>query len=144
SSSMFKDFPSSRILKQIARLNKIAGTSETAYKIDLSKFAKVELYLIQKNIHGPSVGLRKFWRHNLPTLKFHNSELPFVMTRISAETPEEVAKCPAKIVVHGSNSEKFEINCANKHSSAILDELVKITGAVNVPEAEIPTLKAPQ
>ncbi|KAK6458385.1 uncharacterized protein RJT20DRAFT_31326 [Scheffersomyces xylosifermentans] len=143
--SMFKDLPSSRILKQITRLNNIAGTTESAYKFDQSKYAKIELFLQQRNIHGPAVGLKKFWRLNLPTLKFHNDDLQFVLTRIATESKADVAACPSKIIVHGVDpKDNLEIDCAGKHSSVILQELVKATGAVGVPADEIPRIKTPQ
>ncbi|ABN66944.2 predicted protein [Scheffersomyces stipitis CBS 6054] len=145
SCAMFKGLPSSRILKQITRLNAIAGTSESAYKFDASKYTKIELFLQQKNIHGPAVGLKKFWRQNLPTLKFHNDDIQFSLTRIQAETAAEVAACPSKIVVHSVDpASKIEIDCKGKHSSVILNELVEATKATNVPIEEIPVLRPPQ
>jgi len=141
--SMFKGLPSSRILKQIANLNRISGTPETAFKIDPAQVSKIELLLIQGNGHGPSVGLKKFWRHNLPTLKFHNEDISFVVTRINTSTKQEFEACPAKIVIHKSNSEKVQIDCAKQHSSKILESLVKLTGAASIPADQIPTISPP-
>lgn len=141
--AMFKNLPSSRILKQVARLNNIAGTAETAYRFDASKVKKIELLFIHQNILGAAVGLKKFWRHNLPTLKFHNDDINFVCTRINAETKEEAEKCPTKIIIHSPDNNKTELNCSAKHSSVILQELIKATGATSVPTSEIPVVKSP-
>lgn len=141
--AMFRDLPSSKILKQIARLNNIAGTPERAFKFDSSKISKVEMFLIHKNVHGPSVGLKKFWRQDLPTLKFHNDDIAFVMNRISASTKAEVAKCPSKIVVHKTDGGVIELDCADKHSTDILRQLAKLTGAKNVMAEDIPVIVAP-
>lgn len=143
SCAMFKNLPTSKVLKQIARLNNIAGTPETAYKFD-PKYKKIELLLIQKSVHGPSIGLKKFWRQHLPTLKFHNDDINFTLTRIHTETKEDLKKCPAKIIVYDEANQKIELECANKQASDILNELVKLTSAQPVPETQIPTIRAPQ
>jgi len=141
--AMFKDLPSSKILKQITRLNNIAGESHRAYKLDSTKFSKIELFLIQKNVHGPSVGLKKFWRQDLPTLKFHNDDIGFVCTRIQVDNKADVEKCPSKILVHKTAGGAIEIDCLNKHSSEILKELARVTEAKNVKADDIPVLVAP-
>lgn len=140
--SMFKNLPTSKVLKQIARLNNIAGTPETAFKFP-SKYNKIELLLIQKLVHGPSIGLKKFWRNNLPTLKFHNDETEFCLTRIKTKNKADLEKCPTKILVHSQNNEVIEIDCANKTAYEILKNLVKRTGANSVPAKEIPIIKEP-
>lgn len=140
SAAMFKGLPSSRIWKQQARLNQIAGSPSTAFKFD-PKYTKVELLLIEKSVLAPAFGLRRFWRQNLPTLKFHNDNVDFVLTRIATKTKEDLAKCPTKIVLHLADGSTQELDCSNKNSSKILKELVKVTGATPVPEEEIPVLK---
>ncbi|KAK6460948.1 hypothetical protein DFJ63DRAFT_212131 [Scheffersomyces coipomensis] len=144
SCSMFKNSPSSKILKQIYRLNLIAGNPENAYKLNPEKYSKIELFLIQKNVHAQSVGLKKFWKDFLPTLKFHNDDIDFIMTRIKVNNKAEAAACPAKILVHGKDQkDNVEIDCANLHSSKILRQLVTKTGAVNIPLEEIPRIRDP-
>lgn len=143
SSSMFKNLPSSRILKQITRLNNIAGTPETAFKFS-PKYTKLELFLIKQNVSGSAIGLKKFWRNNLPTLKFHNEDVNFVLTRINTTTKEDIAKCPTKIVVYDNASNKHEIDCADKQVSDILAEVIKATEATQIPEKEIPVIATPQ
>lgn len=135
---MFPDLPSSRILRQVARLNKISGTPDVAYKFD-PKYTKMELLLPQARNHKDSMGLRQFWKHNLPTLKFHNDDIAFQVKKIQTESPEELAKCPTKLIVY-ENNEKVEIPCHNAESSEILSKLVQITNASSVPEEEIPTI----
>lgn len=140
---MFKNLPASRILKQITRLNNIAGTTENAFKFS-SKYTKIELFLIKDNIFGQAIGLKKFWRNNLPTLKFHNEDVNFVLTRINTTTKEDLAKCPTKIVIHDNADKKYEIDCANKLVSDILKEVVQVTEATPVPSSEIPVIATPQ
>lgn len=97
------------------------------------------------------MGLRKFWQTYLPTLKFYNEELQFSVKRISLsegvkdkekalqlETDRElVEKCPSKIVLQYADAKKVELDCKNKHSDEILSELIKISKAEKVPEAEL-------
>lgn len=134
---VFGEFPRNKALKQIARINFIAGTPTTAFKLGpLTK--KVELMIVHKNAWGASLGLKRFWQLNLPTLKFHNDDVEFVVTKVRATLKEEIAKAPTKIIVHDANTGSKEINCAHKDSSDILAELVKTTNATSVPEEEIP------
>lgn len=142
---MFKSLPQSRVLKQIARANLIAGTLENAFVLNPSKFKRVELLVIQKNIHEPAIGLRKFWKENLPVLQFHNNDIEFAVTRIKVNNKDEVKQCPIKILVTPVGSEaKLEIDCAHLNQSKILKKLVKLTGATPVAEEDIPKLRAPQ
>lgn len=140
STAMFKGLPSSRIWKQAARLNQIAGTPETAYRFG-PKYTKIELLLIQKSVHAPAFGLRRFWRQNLPTLKFHNDNVDFVLTRIATKTKEDLAKCPTKIILHHADGSAQELDCSNKHSNKILQELVALAEATAVPAEEIPVVR---
>lgn len=140
STAMFKGLPSSRTWKQAARLNQIAGTPQTAYKFD-PKYTKIELLLIQKNVFAPAFGLRRFWRQNLPTLKFHNDDVDFVLTRIATKTKEDLVKCPTKIILHHADGSVQELDCSNKHSNKILKELVALSEAKAVPKEEIPVVK---
>lgn len=142
-SAMFKNLPSSRILKQITRLNNIAGTPETAFKFN-PKYTKLELFLIKHNVSGSAIGLKKFWRNNLPTLKFHNEDVNFVLTRITTSTKEDISKCPSKIIVYDNADKKYEIDCADRQVSDILAEVIKVTEASPVAEKEIPVIATPQ
>lgn len=138
--AMFKGLPSSRVWKQAARLNNIAGSSATAYRFD-AKYTKIELLLIQKNVLIAAFGLRRFWRENLPTLKFHNDGISMFLTRIATQTKAEADACPAKIILHQANGTTQELDCRSKHSSDILKELVALTGAQAVPAEEIPLVR---
>lgn len=140
--AMFKGLPSSKIWKQIARLNLIAGTPETAFKFDPS-IRKIELFLIKQPVSGQAIGLRKFWRHNLPTLKFHNENVDFSVKHIVTETKEDIQKCPTKIIIHNEGSQVNELDCSNKHYSEILKEVVGLTKATPVPSEEIPVITRP-
>lgn len=140
---MFKDLPRSKLLKQIARLNLIAGTPKTAFKLG-PQVKKVELFLLHKNIFVPGAGLKKFWRQNMPVLKFHNDDVDFVTTRLIAENKEEVAKAPTKIIVHNKDGSSTEFDCALKTNSQILNELVKVTEGVKVSEENIPVIARPK
>lgn len=139
-SAMFKNLPKSAIGRQISRLNMISGSPETAFRFN-PDIRKIELYLIKDSVLGSAIGLKKFWRQNLPTLKFHNQDVDFLVTRIKTQQKEDLLKCPTKILIYYSNSNKSEIECSNKHHSDILKELVDATGAAPVPESEIPVMK---
>lgn len=140
---MVRGAPTSKILKQIWRLNQIAGTPKTAFRFPQT-VAKFELILLLKNVWGRSLGLKHFWRHNLPTLKFHNEDLSMTVTRVKAETKAEIASVPSKIVVHYTDGTKTDLSCANKRPEDILRDLVKLTNATAVPESDIPLVKVPE
>lgn len=139
SAQMFKNLPVSPVLKQIARLNMIAGNPSNAFKFG-SQCKKVELILQEKGVFGPAVGLKRFWRQNLPVLKFHNYDTDFFLTRVRAENKEDIKKIPAKIIVHEENGGKQEVDCKGLDNQAILAKLVEVTQATPVPEADIPVV----
>ena len=134
--------PSKRLLKQIGRLNKIAGSTENAYKLG-PKFTKLELFLINNTNQPASTGLKQFWRNHLPAIKFHNEDLTVVLTRINA-TKEEVSKVPAKIKCFGDAGSVQEIDCLDKPESEILKQLFKVTEAQPVDASEIPYIETPK
>lgn len=139
--AMFKNLPSSRILKQIERLNIIAGTPENAFKFN-PNVKSVELFLLKAPVQGPHIGLKRFWRRNLPTLQFHNPDVDFVMTRIKVEDKADLKKVPARVVVQADGEPKV-LNCLEKTHEQILSELVQLTNATSVPAEEIPTITKP-
>lgn len=143
STSAFKNLPSSPLLRQVARLNKIAGTPHTAFRFDPLKIREIQLILIQKNVHLPSAGLRNFWKNNLPTLQFHNNDVTFTMTRVATTSKEDLVKVPAKILVHTTDDNTLTLDCLNMKNNKILRELVALTEAKQVPEAEIPIIANP-
>lgn len=140
---MFRGIPKLRLLRQVTRLNQILGTPETAYKLP-SDVSKVELVLLSKNVFGPSVGLKRFWRQNLPTLKFHNVGVDFVMTRVRVTNKADIAKVPTKIVLHTRTGEKTDLDCSAQSNEQILKNLVQLTKAEPVPPEEIPRLSMPR
>lgn len=142
--AMLKTLPRSAILKQIARANAIAGSPATAFRLDPKLVSRVELVLVQKVHNYASSGLKDFWRQNLPTLRFHNDDVDFVLTRYGISSKEELAKIVAKIIVHSPDGSTLQINCANVDAPGILDLVVKATNAVSVPELEIPLIETPQ
>ncbi|CAN3372643.1 hypothetical protein DIURU_004864 [Diutina rugosa] len=141
--SAFRNLPSSPVLRQVARLNQIAGTTETAFRMDPSKIKAIELVLVQKNVHQPSSGLRKFWKQNLPTLQFHNNDVRFTMTRVKTASKDELAKVPASVVIHKVGDDKVVVNCLDRSPKDILRKVVHATGATPVPDAEIPRIAQP-
>lgn len=143
--SMFKGAPSKPLLKQIYRLNLISGASTKAYKLDSSKYKTVELMLALKSVYGPAAGLKKFWRENLPALKFHNEDVNFVVTRVrpNSDSHQDICAIPNKIIVHDASGNKSEIDCKGKHASNILRKLVQLTNAEKVADSEIPRLEFP-
>lgn len=140
---MFKGLPTSKLLKQIARLNLISGTPKTAFKLG-PQVQKIELVLLYKNIYKKGSGLKRFWRYNLPALKFHNENVDFVLTRVKGNDKSEIAKVPSKIIIHKTDGTKSELDCALQTNSEILKKVVKATDAVLVPQEEIPTVATPE
>lgn len=140
---MFKGLPTSQLLKQIARLNLISGTPKTAFKLG-PQVKKVEIIILHTNIYKRGAGLKKFWRQNLPVLKFHNEDVDFILTRVKAATKEEIAKVPSKIIIHKEDGSKGEIDCALQNHKEILRRLVKATDAVAVAAEDIPTIAVPE
>ncbi|KAK6198059.1 uncharacterized protein RJT21DRAFT_54259 [Scheffersomyces amazonensis] len=140
-----KDVPRSGVVRQIYRLNKIAGTPSTAFKFNDSKYSKIELCLIQKNVFEPALGLKNFWRDNLPTLKFHNENIDFIMTRIKPKNKKEVKACPVFIKVHGKDSiDDILLDVRNHNPETILRKLVESTKAKRMSSEEIPFIRAPE
>ncbi|CAH2354499.1 54S ribosomal protein Mrp49p, mitochondrial [[Candida] railenensis] len=138
---MFRNLPKSRIAKQAARLNQIAGTSENAYKLG-PKYSKMEIFLINQTPQRASVGLKQFWRQHLPTLKFHNDDFEFIMKRIKVEDTKEAEQCPVKIDLYeAQNQNKLTIDCSFKSESEILEEIIKSTEAAPVDSKDIPKLE---
>lgn len=142
SSKMFQRLPKSSLSKQISRLNIIAGKPNTAFKFG-SDVKKIELVLLEKNVMGPAIGLKKFWRVHLPTLKFHNDDVEFFCTRVLANSKEEIRKVPAKVIIHDSSNNTSEFDCASLDKDRILKKLVRITGATPIPQSEIPHIQHP-
>lgn len=136
---MYRLLPKSSLSRQIGRLNLIAGTPQTAFKFG-PNVKKIELILLEKNIMGPNIGLKKFWRYNLPTLKFHNDEVEFFCTRVRATTKDEIAIAPAKVIIHDSSNTKIELDCKSLDNETILENIVLATRALPVAEADIPQI----
>lgn len=135
---MFPGMPSSRLLKQAIRINKIHGDTNTAFTFD-PKYTKFELIFPQRRVHTPSIGIRHFWKHNLPALKFHNFDRDFAVRKVATESGEELQQCPVKLVVHETLN-KVEIDCGNLDNSEILAKLIQATGASPVPESDLAAL----
>lgn len=140
---MFKGLPTSKILKQIARLNNISGTPKTAFKLG-PQVKKIELIILHKNIYKASSGLKRFWRYNLPVLKFHNDDIDFLLTRVRANTKDEIAQVPTKIVIHRADGSKGELDCAMQTHNEILKKLVQATGAAPVAPEDLHTIPVPE
>ncbi|GMG20816.1 unnamed protein product [Ambrosiozyma monospora] len=126
-----------RVLKQFSYLNKIANFPNSAYKLPQVK--RLELVFKQHNAYG-HMGARKFWLENLKTINFHNPKVEIDVKRILCETKDEQLKCPSVLKVYFEDGKTQQIDCKNKRSGAIMEELVKITEAEKVDDADIPVL----
>lgn len=133
--------PSNKILRQIARLNLIAGSESNAYRFP-SHVRKVEAVILAKNVFGANAGLMRFWKLNFPTLKFHNDDVDFVITRVRADSKEEIAQAPCQLKVHGENGVLHQLECKGLKDLEILAELVKSADATPVPASEIPRIES--
>lgn len=129
-----------KLLRQITRLNLIAGTPSTAFRFGPS-LKKLEVVLYSKNIRGHGAGLKKFWKLNLPTLKFHNDNVDFVVTRVRPNKREDFDTIPLEVRLHQQDGAVTKIACRNKDHEEILREVVESTGASSVPEIEIPVVR---
>lgn len=129
--------PTSRILKQAARLDIISGAMPPAraYKLG-DAVKKIELVMISKNVYKGDAGLKYFWRIDLPVLKFHNDDVEYVVTRVRA-SKEEIPQVPCCILVHEAGGNVQKIDCRNHFHSEILDKLVAATGATEIPALTI-------
>lgn len=141
---MFKDLATGPLARQVARANLISGSPQTAFRFDTSRIAKIELLLVQNIHHKPLTGLKKFWRYNLPTLKFHNDEIDFVCTRYKLDSKQDIPSVVSRIRVHNRDGKTIPIECQNQDNSQILQLLVAATEAKPVHESEIRVFKATQ
>ncbi|WPK25502.1 hypothetical protein PUMCH_002819 [Australozyma saopauloensis] len=128
-----------KLLRQITRLNIIAGTPETAFKFG-PELKKLEVVIYSKNILAHGAGLKKFWKLNLPTLKFHNDDVDFVVTRVRPTKREDFDKIPLEVRLHQENGKMQKVDCTNKDNESILREVVEMMNAKLVAEKDIPTL----
>lgn len=128
-----------RLMRQITRLNLISGTPATAYRFGLG-LKKLEVVIYSKNILTHAAGLKKFWKLNLPTLKFHNDNVDFVVTRVRPTKREDFNTIPLEVRLHQQDGQVTKITCTSKDNETILRDVVASTGATPVPVEEIPTV----
>lgn len=134
--------PGSQYFREIASLKRITGAIETrkaAIKIDPLKYNKVEL-IMPLNRYLKSRGLRHFWKTYLPTIKFHNDDINFIVTRVTTSDPndpEQAKKVPVKIHLHNLNSPVKEINVDSVGVDAILDQFITSAEATPVDPKDI-------
>lgn len=133
---MFKELTSSRILRQVSRINQIHGDSSNAYVFNNVK--KFELIFPVNRSYMESYGIRQFWKYNLPVFKFHNDDIDFIIKKVQT-TDAELEKCPVKLVIH-EDSQTKEIDCKNLEPSSILSQLLEITNAEPVPSSTLESL----
>lgn len=134
--------PTNKILRQIARLNLLAGKPQLAYKFD-DKYKALELIVLSKNNYLKTAGIAKFWKYNLPILKFHNDDLDFIVKRVRPETKDDIKNFESALVVRSTDSEPIVIKCNDKSPGRILEELVKVTNARQLKQSEIPLIEVP-
>lgn len=138
-----KGLPGHKILRQVARLNLVAGDSTTAYKLP-STVKKLEVLMMTKAVNRRFVGLNHFSKWTFPTLKFHNDDVDFVVTRVKPEHKEEYPQVPCALFIHKTSGDMTRIECNEMSHLRILQELVKATNALPVPELEIPHIPLPK
>ncbi|GEQ70031.1 hypothetical protein JCM33374_g3707 [Metschnikowia sp. JCM 33374] len=138
-----KGLPGHKILRQVARLNLISGDSNTAFKLP-SNVKKLEVLIMNKAVNRRMVGLNQFWKWNLPTLRFHNDNVDFVVTRIKPEVKEEYPRVPCAIFIHKKAGDVTRIECNDRSASWIVKSIVNATGAQVVPKEEIPHIPLPK
>ncbi|RLV92774.1 54S ribosomal protein MRP49 mitochondrial [Spathaspora sp. JA1] len=127
---------------QAAKLNKIAGVdSQASVVLNPTKYKGLELQMISNRQNAQARGIYEFWRQDLRTLKFHNQNLDFQVTKITYQEDSEIEKIPARLIVRDLQGGEFTIDCKNKTRSDILSELLKLTKAEPVPVEEIPVVE---
>ncbi|KAF2214627.1 hypothetical protein CERZMDRAFT_36614 [Cercospora zeae-maydis SCOH1-5] len=81
------------------------------------------------------MGSRKFWRHELVRLKYHNPSVPMTVDRTALQDEQAVMSIHRQ--PEGEEVERVEtINMKNYHSSEILDALIRLTNARQVEPTE--------
>lgn len=134
--SMLRGYPKARIPRQAQRINSINGTSQNAFIFN--GISKLELILPLTRSYGPAIGIRKFWKLHLPTIKFHNDNLQVLVKHVDAQ-PDELAQVPVKLIAHNGTN-KVEIDCKNKHYDDILTSVIEATNAKPVSENVLKSL----
>lgn len=140
---MFKGLPTSKLLRQIARFNLISANPRAAYKLG-PDIKRLELFLVHKNVYKPGAGLKKFWRENLPALKFHNDDVEFVVLRFVAPDKTQLSQAPCILRVHRKDGKYTDLDCSLKSNVDIMRRMVKETGAVRVPEEDLEVMPYPK
>ncbi|CAK1356302.1 hypothetical protein CB0940_00078 [Cercospora beticola] len=86
-------------------------------------------------INEGHMGPRKFWRHELVRLKYHNPSIPMTVDRTAQQ--DEPAVLSIHMQPEGADAEKVEtVNMKNYRSSEILDALIRLTNARQVEPTE--------
>lgn len=125
--------PKARIPRQLARLNAISQGPAALIMPD--SVAAISLSFKYQNSNG-HMGPRKFWRQLLPSIQFYNQSLPISVSRQWAHSPQEHDSIPATLTVAFADGSSKSINAQYKISSDILNELILLTGAKQVPQAD--------
>lgn len=136
SCQMFKGLPTSRLSKQVTRLNHIANYPGSALSMP-SDIVGIDMVFKKLNKYG-HMGARQFWKFNLPTIQFHNPNLLISVRRIDTENDQEARKVPAKLTLKFQDGKEKTIDCIDKHSSQILKSLTEISQATPVARKNIP------
>lgn len=133
--------PKARLPRQLARLNAITKGPGALHIPSTVSAINLSFKLQNSNGH---MGPRKFWRENLPRIQFYNPSLPISVSRQWATTSEEHAKIPATLTVAFADGTSKNINAQYKMSEDILNELILLTGAKEVPEEEQVFIEKPR
>ncbi|KAK7207483.1 hypothetical protein BZA70DRAFT_271430 [Myxozyma melibiosi] len=113
---------SSRITRQIAHLKKIALGKAA---VEVPKMTSLSLEFKIRNSHG-HMGARKFWKEHLPSLQFHNPEVPMTVKLIPEPASEkEAMRAPSVLRAEFSNRAPVVIDMKNRQSEEILAEFIE-------------------
>ncbi|KAF2766038.1 hypothetical protein EJ03DRAFT_354280 [Teratosphaeria nubilosa] len=84
-----------------------------------------------RHIEGGHMGPRKFWRHELVRLQYHNPSIPMTVDRSASSTD------PATLSIHFAPDDRVQtIDMKNRSNSEILERLQQITKATVVEPTE--------
>ncbi|KAI3405134.2 MRP49 [Candida oxycetoniae] len=130
-----------KITRQIKRVNNLRGRPSSSFKFDASKFKEFEFFIYHQNpyIYKPASGILRLFETALPTLRYHNPDVQFTITKVEVNDPKELLELPLMVKIYGENPENVQtIDCTNKPPHQILNELVELTNARKLKKEEIP------
>lgn len=116
-------------LQQLKKLDAVSG-GKGAFLLPATVRA-LELRLDRRVPEG-SIGAKRLWKQDLPTVQFYNPHVPIRVTRFEAGPATR-----AEVLVSFVDGRKQSVLAEGQQSGAILAALVQECGATPVPPSDI-------